>query len=259
MAVSASARMRKTVRQTSSDFRVLSRRPAKPTRSRPWRCHGSCPCPTWRSGRHGGAARPSSRWSSIGWRDRSGGPGPAPAGGSPGLGGAPAKRKASVQAVADRPADHAPAEQIDHHGQVQPPLACSDVGDVHAPLLVRAGGGEVLVDQVGRDREGVLAVRGALEPPLLASPQAVVPHQPSRSAAPDLQTLVAQLVHHPRAAVSPVRQREGGAHVGQHHHVLALAAARRPAPPGEVAALADAGRLLRRIDEAEPASCRLPG
>src|SRR5829696_7768393 len=55
--------------------------------------------------------------------------------------------------------------------------------NIGAPLLVRALSREVLLEQVGRDRKGVMAVRGALEAPLLPGLEAVLAHQPSRSAA----------------------------------------------------------------------------
>ena len=88
-----------------------------------------------------------------------------------------------MQAIADRPADHAPGEEVDYDCQIQPPLAGPDVGDVCTPLLVRCSGGEVLVDEVGRHRPGVLAVGRAFEALLLASSQAVVAHQPGCAAA----------------------------------------------------------------------------
>src|SRR4028119_827287 len=73
------------------------------------------------------------------------------------------ERQFLVQPVADRPADHAPGEQVDDNGEIQPALSGPDVAAVGAPLLVGALGRKVLVEQVGRDREGMKAVGCALE------------------------------------------------------------------------------------------------
>ena len=78
------------------------------------------------------------------------------------------ERQFLVQAVADRPADNAPGKQVDDNGQIQPALPGPDVGDIRAPLLIGALGREVLVEEVGRDREGMKAVGGAPEAALAA-------------------------------------------------------------------------------------------
>src|SRR5918995_1489144 len=171
------------------------------------------------------------------------------------------ERQLLVQPVTDRPADDAPGEQINDDGQIQPALAGPDVGEIGAPLLVGPLGREVLVEEVGRDREGVQAVGGALEAAWLPSSEAVLAHQPGRPAAPHREAGVLQLARQARAAVGPVREREGRADMRQEHQVVALATASRAASPGEVAAWAHAedlaqaldGELLfRRIDELEP-------
>src|SRR5271156_7189819 len=83
-------------------------------------------------------------------------------------------------AIAGCPADDAPGEQVDDDGEVEPALAGPHVGDVGAPLLVRRGRCEVLVQKVRGDRKGVKAVGGALEPPLLPSPEPILAHRASR-------------------------------------------------------------------------------
>ena len=65
--------------------------------------------------------------------------------------------------VADSPANHAPREQVDDDGQINPALTRPDVGDVARPLLVRGTRRKVLLQEVRRDVEGVIAVGGALE------------------------------------------------------------------------------------------------
>ena len=51
------------------------------------------------------------------------------------------QREIAVQPVADSPADDATGEQVDDHGQIEPPLSGPDIRDVDAPLLVGRGHG----------------------------------------------------------------------------------------------------------------------
>lgn len=44
-------------------------------------------------------------------------------------------RQILLHPVADGPANHAPREQVDDDGQINPALARPDVGDVSRPLL----------------------------------------------------------------------------------------------------------------------------
>ena len=108
-----------------------------------------------------------------------------------------------------------------------------------APLLVRPGRCEVLVQKVRGDRKGVKAVGGALEPPLLPSPEPILAHQPGDAPAADGKPIVAKFVHHARAAVGPVRKGEGRADMSQQHHIVTLSAAGRALLPGEVSARTD--------------------
>src|SRR3954463_7034290 len=71
--------------------------------------------------------------------------------------------------VACCPANDPACEQVDNDGEVQPAFAGPDTGDVGAPLLVGRCCGEVLIEQVRRNRPGMIAVRGPLEPALLPS------------------------------------------------------------------------------------------
>jgi len=111
----------------------------------------------------------------------------------------------AVQTIGHRPADDAAGEQVDDNGQIQPPLAGPDVGDVGGPFLVRSLRREVLVDDVRCDRPGMVAIRGPLEPPLLAGSKAILAHQPSRPATPDEKAVILEFPCHARAAIGPVR------------------------------------------------------
>ena len=136
-----------------------------------------------------------------------------------------------MQPVAGGPADDPAGEQVDDDRKVQPTFAGPDVGDVGAPFLVGPGCREVLIEQVWRDRPSVLAVGGALEPPLLPSPEPVLPHQAGCPAATDREAAVPQFPGRPRAAIGAVRQSKGRPDMRQQDHVVALAAASRPDLP----------------------------
>src|SRR4051794_22687270 len=158
------------------------------------------------------------------------------------------KSQLAMQPVACCPADHPSCEQVDNDGEVQPAFAGPDIGDVYAPLLVGRGCGKVLIEQVRRDRPGVMAVRGPLEPPLLPTLQAVVAHQPGDPAATDPEAAIPQFPRHPGTAVGAVRQGKGQPDMRQQHHVVTLAAAGWPTFPGEIAALADAEHAAQAVD-----------
>ena len=157
-------------------------------------------------------------------------------------------RQPAVQAVADRPADDPPREQVDDDGEIDPALPCPHVGDVDAPLLVRAAGSKVLVDDVGGHWPAVLAVGGALEAALLARPEIVVAHQPRGSSPANGEAVVLQLARHPRAAIGAVRQRERRPGVREQHQIGLLPAAGRSILPGKIAARADAEQSAQTGD-----------
>src|ERR1700687_1550365 len=167
----------------------------------------------------------------------------------------------AMQPVACCPADDPACEQIDDNGEIQPAFAGPNVGDGGAPLLVGTCCREVLIRQVRRDRPSVVAVRGPLDPPLLPSPEAVVAHQPGYPAATDREAAIPQFPRHSGTAIGAVRQGKGRPDMCQQHHVVTLAAAGWPTPPGEIAALTntkhtaqamDGEFRFRPIDEREP-------
>ncbi len=108
--------------------------------------------------------------------------------------------------------------------------------------------GEILVDDVRRDRPGVRAVGGSLEPPLLPAAQAVLAHQPRRATPPDGEAVILQFARHARTAIGAVRQRECRADMRQHLHVVTPTPAGGSVLPGEIAALADAEHAAKTVD-----------
>ena len=128
-----------------------------------------------------------------------------------------------LHAVADGPADYASRVKVNDHGKIDPSLPRPDIGDVARPLLVRPARREVLLQEIRRDVEGVIAVGGRLE---LAGPNdlnAIMSHQATNSALTNLQTQLVQLLGHARPAVAAQAQTMLIANVRQEHHVASLA------------------------------------
>lgn len=67
------------------------------------------------------------------------------------------------EAVADGPADAPAGKQIKNDSQIQPTLPRPDIGNVTSPLLVWPARGKVLLQEIGRDGEGVVTVGGTFE------------------------------------------------------------------------------------------------
>ncbi len=63
--------------------------------------------------------------------------------------------------IAHGPADHFASEQVEDHGQVKPALGGRDIRDIGEPDLIGPVGNEVLIEQVFRHGQGVLAVSRA--------------------------------------------------------------------------------------------------
>src|SRR5215218_4466994 len=93
------------------------------------------------------------------------------------------------------PTDDHPAEAVEDEGEVAEALPGPEIGHVGDPLLVRAGGAEIALEQVARPFEGGL-VRHR-RPPLLAAADALEPfaaHQAADPVAADLDPAPAQLL-----------------------------------------------------------------
>ena len=138
----------------------------------------------------------------------------------------------ALQPVTRRPADDPPRVEVEHDRKVEPALRRPDVGDVGAPFPILLLSFEVLSEQVGRDWPGVFAVCGPLEPPFLTGHEAILPHQPGRSMAPDPVAVVDEIPMHPRATIGAIRQGEGRADMCKVDHVLPLTLAGRAVAPG---------------------------
>src|SRR5271163_2295493 len=108
--------------------------------------------------------------------------------------------------LAHGPAHDAAAEQVQHHGQVQPAFAGRDIGHVAGPDGVRRGHGEVAREQVGGDRQSMVAVGGAYaKTPLAAAPETVLPHRPLDPALAHANPARLQLPPHARPSTGPAR------------------------------------------------------
>lgn len=67
-------------------------------------------------------------------------------------------RQVPLHAITDCPADDAGGIEIANNGQIQPAFTGLDVGYVTSPFLVWAICREILIQQVGRDVERIVAV-----------------------------------------------------------------------------------------------------
>src|SRR5581483_5243618 len=107
--------------------------------------------------------------------------------------------------VGELPADDHPAVDVDHESEEDRPLPAAQVGEVGTPELVRPGGGEVALHQVGPpDRLRVSDSRAPWLPAPLRAPDAVAAHQPLHPAAADLLARAPQRPPHPPGAVGEV-------------------------------------------------------
>ena len=96
-------------------------------------------------------------------------------------------RQIPLHAVADSPADNAARVQIKDDSQIQPAFAGPNVAYVSGPFLIGDVSREVLIQQVGRDVERVVAVRRSLV--FLGSDglDAILTHQATHPPVPDVQ------------------------------------------------------------------------
>ena len=109
-----------------------------------------------------------------------------------------------------------------HHCCVIGPSDNGD-GDVARPLLVRPARLEVLLQEIRRDVEDVVAVGGGFELPCPHNLDAVLAHQPPHTTLANLQTQLIQLLRHARSTVAAQAQAMLVADMGQEHHVTSLA------------------------------------
>lgn len=166
-----------------------------------------------------------------------------------------------MQTIAHGPPHDPAGKEVEHHRQIQPPFACPAIGNIDAPFLVGGRRNKILIQQIGRDRVGMVAVGRALETAFLPRFEAVLAHQAGHAPPADGQAVCLHFMRHARAAIGLVRAREGCTHMRQEHHVLSLASAGRAGSPREIATGADTEnatqtlggeRFFRLIDEPEP-------
>ena len=172
-------------------------------------------------------------------------------------------RQLRPQVVAHRPSHDFARVQVHDGGDIQPALACCDVGQIRQPDLVRLGCGcELPVQQVGGNREGVAAVGGlhALAPGHKAA-HAMPAHQALDAAAPHLPPVRPQGGVHARATIPAATALVRPSYVVEQRAILGRALASGPGPPGIVACCGkaeDAAQFVDRpgaaavLDHAEP-------
>jgi hypothetical protein len=100
------------------------------------------------------------------------------------------------------PADHLAGKQVQHDGQVEPALLGRHVGDVGQPDLVWCCCRELPCQQVGRQRQGMVAVGRGPEPPPAPGPDAMPPHQAGDPVTPHPAALGLERGMHPGAAIA---------------------------------------------------------
>src|SRR5204862_6099617 len=99
----------------------------------------------------------------------------------------------SVQRGGDAPTDNTAAEDVDHEGHVTEAAPRADVGDVGDPQLVRCGGGEVALDQVGRSCAEFIRNGGSLPLPAHDPAQVQLIHESGHMVTPNLDALAVEL------------------------------------------------------------------
>ena len=55
--------------------------------------------------------------------------------------------------------DHPAGMQVENDGQIDPTFACPNIGDVTGPFLIWLARSEILLQEIRRDVERVVAVR----------------------------------------------------------------------------------------------------
>jgi hypothetical protein len=160
----------------------------------------------------------------------------------------PAQRNGHVQGtdreiflhpVADGPTYHPAGMQVEDDGQINPALARPDIGDVAGPFLVGLARSEILLQEIWRDVECMVAVSRCLE--FMGSDHAncVLPHQTAYPAVPDAQAQLVQLFRHSGAAIAALACSVLIADMRQKHHIASLPMGYRAVLPGPKATVRD--------------------
>ena len=70
------------------------------------------------------------------------------------------QRQLPFQPVTCCPANNPTGEEVQDDGQIQPAFGGPDIADVNAPFLIRPIAGKILIQEIGRNRAAMVAVRG---------------------------------------------------------------------------------------------------
>jgi hypothetical protein len=114
------------------------------------------------------------------------------------------QREGPIEARAGRPADDAPRMEVEDDGQVEPALAGREIGEIRRPDVIGDRDCKLLLEQVGRDREGMSAVGRDPEPPASHTLEARGAQEPGGSLPPDRDPIVSKIAEDPRTPVGPV-------------------------------------------------------
>jgi hypothetical protein len=139
-----------------------------------------------------------------------------------------------------RPANDPAAVEVHDGRQMEPSLAGLDVGDVSGPDPVRGRRSKVAIEQIGRDRQVVLAVGGPEPPwPRQDGANTVAAHQPLDATTACPVALGLQFAMDTRAAITFVIVVMDPFDVVQQGEVFGGSAALRARAPGIIAGRRD--------------------
>jgi hypothetical protein len=158
------------------------------------------------------------------------------------------EHEVSRHLLADRPADDAPAPDVEHNRQEDEAGPGGYVGHVGHPQLVRTVGRELALDQVGRRALTLIAPGGHDEAaPSADATDGVDPHQSRHALAADPHALIEQLGTYARHAIGRVRLGVDLANALDQYGVVDGTRGRRAIQPRVVAACRDLERAAHRL------------
>ena len=112
--------------------------------------------------------------------------------------------------------------QVQDDGQIDPAFARPDTGDVAGPFLFALAHSKILLQEIWRDVECVVAVGSCFE--FMGSHDAnrVLPHQTSHPSVPDTQAQLVQFFRHSGPTIAALAQSVLLADMRQKYHVAPL-------------------------------------
>ena len=134
---------------------------------------------------------------------------------------------------AHRPTDHAPGEEIDDRGHVEPPLSGPDIGEVGNPFAIGSRCFKAAIEHIGSDGGGVpLTQIRRQATPSGACFESLQPHQSLDPVQTTRQSLRQQVAPHPPGAVGSVARKEAGANLRTQRFIFPAALTARSCQPG---------------------------